>query len=395
MKATTVRFVFPVFVLIALVLWKPHPLAGLADTKEASRVITHILASDFLDSPRRIQVSLPRGYHSSGDHFPLLLVLDGDDYSAYVHGLVDLLCQSGAMPALIVVSVYSPDRWRDFTPTRAGIPGQTTIPTSGKAHTFLYFLKTELIPFLDSRYRTRPFRLLAGHSLSGLFATYAFVQAPNLFSACMVTSPSLWWDGEIVTRKLPMRLTPSPKRTRFLYMAVGGEGPTLEDPCQRFKKEMNRLSMQGVSFLFQKFPGRAHQEMPVWGFPDGLKHIFAGWRPPPDLFSRGLPKVQAHFSALSRRFGITVKIPEPILNRLGYFEMRRHHLDRAIQAFRLNVRLYPGASNVHDSLGDALARAGSLQEAIASYRTALKLAPGNERIRKRIQELVSQKGSGS
>src|SRR3712207_3662198 len=102
------------------------------------------------------------------------------------------------MPEMIVVGISNTDRTRDLTPTRvARLPDNPNagFPTSGGADKFLKFIETELIPMVESKYRTQPYRALAGHSLGGLFAVHTLVTKPELFNSYIAVSPSLQWDN--------------------------------------------------------------------------------------------------------------------------------------------------------------------------------------------------------
>ena len=96
--------------------------------------------------------------------------------------------------------------------------------SSGGADKFLQFIETELMPEVEKRYRTQPFRVLAGHSLGGLFAVHALSTRPGLFNAYVAVSPSLWWDGQsevnrfegfIAKQKAPLKAV--------LFFSVGNE----------------------------------------------------------------------------------------------------------------------------------------------------------------------------
>ena len=65
------------------------------------------------------------------------------------------------------------------------------------------------------------------------------------------------------------------------------------------------------------------------------------------------------------------------LNTLGYFYLRQDDVDTAIELFKLNVAMYPEASNPYDSLGEAYAAAGDTERAIENYKKSLELNPGS------------------
>ncbi|MGH7467302.1 MAG: c-type cytochrome [Longimicrobiales bacterium] len=91
------------------------------------------------------------------------------------------------------------------------------------------------------------------------------------------------------------------------------------------------------------------------------------------------------YAALKARFGGTA-FPEPLLNDVGYAVLRRN-VSVAVRVFRLNVSEYPQASNVYDSLGEALAANGEIAEAIRNYERSLQLDPGNTNAREKLTEL--------
>ena len=68
---------------------------------------------------------------------------------------------------------------------------------------------------------------------------------------------------------------------------------------------------------------------------------------------------------------------ESSLNALGYQLLETNRLTDAIAVFEINADLYPSSVNVHDSLGEAHAKAGHTALALASYRKVLQLDPAN------------------
>jgi hypothetical protein len=120
-------------------------------------------------------------------------------------GFASNLEASGAIPATIVVGLgYGGEashpytgRGRDYTlPLQhPDVHGRNT----GEAPAFCEFLRTELWPHLERPYSVAgpEGRALFGHSLGGLFATWAFTRhepAAPLFTAYVAASPSLHFD---------------------------------------------------------------------------------------------------------------------------------------------------------------------------------------------------------
>jgi hypothetical protein len=98
---------------------------------------------------------------------------------------------------------------------------------NGGADAFLAFMVDTLRPEIAARYPPTDGgeQVLFGHSLGGLFAANALLTRPGAFSAFIVSSPSLWWDGFSIFQKLPAfkdRLQALPLKPR-VFVDVGGK----------------------------------------------------------------------------------------------------------------------------------------------------------------------------
>ena len=78
---------------------------------------------------------------------------------------------------------------------------------------------------------------------------------------------------------------------------------------------------------------------------------------------------------------------ERTLNTLGYQQLQAKHTQEAIALFKLNVEMYPGSSNVYDSLGEAYMAGGERDAAIANYRKSLTLDPDNTNATEMLEKL--------
>src|SRR5690606_11578102 len=120
-----------------------------------------VIHSNILNEDRTYQVFLPESYQWAADRsYPVLYLLDGESNSMHTVGSVSFLSATGEIPELIIVSIISTIRIRDYT--------QTDWPEQwiggGGASNFKSFLSNEFIPKIESDYRSNGFRILSGHS---------------------------------------------------------------------------------------------------------------------------------------------------------------------------------------------------------------------------------------
>ena len=362
-------------------------LAGVAAAGEPITVGEVVkLKSKVMGEERTILVSLPDRYAQTTARYPVLYMTDGDAHLLHTRGTVDFLARNGEMPDVIVVGIVNTDRTRDLTPTRGfrRLPDGTRqeVAGSGGGARFLDFFARELIPYVDANYRTTPYRILAGHSLGGLFTLYAFWERSELFSAHIAASPSLDWDDDLPLRAVEEFLKGKKElpRTVFVTMAdeeAGDPAPTLFD---RLRTVLGGAKPAGFAWDGKLMPEENHGSVVLRSHYWGLRAIFAGWRLP--LEGRGryagtVDDLKAHYAGLATRFGVATMPSEALVNQLGYQHLLGGDGDGAMPFFRYNVELYPAAANVHDSLGEALEKAGRLEEAVASYARAVKNAKAN------------------
>lgn len=79
------------------------------------------------------------------------------------------------------------------------------------------------------------------------------------------------------------------------------------------------------------------------------------------------------------------------LNTLGYQILNLGKTKDAIEIFKLNVEMFPKASNPYDSLGEAYMKEGNKQLALVNYKKSVELNPNNANAIKFINELEGKK----
>ncbi len=342
---------------------------------------TITIRSEILDEERTVLVSPPPGYEQSSERYPVVYLTDGDAHLMHTRGTADFLVRNGLMPPVIIVGVTNTDRTRDLTPTNASLVGRDgalrEFPTSGGASRFLDFFQKELFPYVESHYRTQPYRLLAGHSFGGLFALDALFTRPAMFEAVIAVGPTLRWDDDLPLRQARTFLEERDELNATLVVAMANEEEDDPRPTRldRLEKMLKQSSVEGFEWQVRRMPDETHGSAVLRAHYWGLRRVFAPWQLPADpmtgAFAGSLDDLRAHYEKLSRRYEFTVTPPENTVNQIGYQFLGRDDVDGAIAIFRYNVELHPDSANVHDSLGEALERAGRLPEAFAAYSRAV------------------------
>jgi predicted alpha/beta superfamily hydrolase len=353
-------------------------IAQVAAPPVAQRLVVH---STVLNEDREIWVRMPAAAQGKKESYPVLYVTDAGLNVNEIGSTIDFLADAHFMPPLIVVGIANTDRNRDLTPSHAGVPHSdgtvTPVPTSGGSDKFLDFIQMELMPEIEKRYATYPYRIIAGHSLGGLFAIYALIARPALFNACIATSPSLWWDNYLVVHQAQEFFAKQKEFKKTLFFAIGNEGGDMSIGFDELQKTLGANRPTGFVVKSARSNEEVHRSTELLGHYDGLRTIFTGWQMPldekTDFPIGGLEGVEQHYRTLSDHFGSSVSA-EPAINLLGYALLGRKKIDDALAAFRRDVELYPQSANTYDSLADGLEAAGKLDLAVQNVEKAVEVA---------------------
>jgi uncharacterized protein len=227
--------------------------------------------SAVLGEQRRYSVWLPDGYEASRERYPVLFLLDGPRHFSYVTGMVDYLSRyAEAITPAIVVDIEQQHRGRDMTPT----PDKQNPNDSGGADRFLEFLAKELVPHIQSSYRTKTPLVLWGYSLSGLFAFHALLSKPDLFGAYILASPAIWWDDSLLVRRAAAFFKQRASLNRKMFFAVGAkERQAVQDYFNRMTRILHESTPKGFAATLRRFEGEEHGTICIPATYNGLKEV--------------------------------------------------------------------------------------------------------------------------
>ncbi len=347
------------------------------------------IRSEILNEMRPLLIAKPAGYDQGTDRYPVLYLLDGEDHFAHVAGAVSFLADSDRIPGMLVVGVANTNRSRDLTPPSTDENDLRFNPVNGGADTFLRFLTDELILYVDRSYRTRPYRVLAGHSFGGLFALYTLTRRPEVFRAYIAISPSLNWNHQALIAEADTFFGKTRELDSDIYITAADEDPATRSALRRFCAVLDERTPRGLRWTLRELPDETHVSVPHLSVYFGLDTIFAAWHlaNPLDLYDQGgLEAVRRHFEGASR-FGYDRTTPPFTVSLIVAALAQAGRLEEAGAVLLHDPKSYPPPWNQLDALARAYQKRGDTGQAIRYFKLSLEQNHGNEYARQRLKEL--------
>ena len=130
---------------------------------------------------------------------------------------------------------------------------------SGGGELFLKCLTTEIIPFIDTHYKTTKDRGIYGHSLGGLFCAWCLLNTKGVFNKYSINSPSLWWNKREVLKQAELFINKNETwdiPPTKIFISVGDKEETKYE--EKFSELLEAKAYKNVSVTLQQFPGENH-----------------------------------------------------------------------------------------------------------------------------------------
>ena len=279
---------------------KPQPASMLASE-------LRMMKSKATGQKYRISIALPYAYADKSlksipffdkalTAWPVIYLLDADWMFGMVTDTVRLMAWMGRTTDAIVVGIGYPEersigqtwrqctsgRTRDLTPVSSAVSDThwremlKLDVTSGGGPAFHEFIKQELIPLIDKKYRTDPAkRILAGHSHGGLFTVFAMFQEPRLFSHYIASSPSINFANDNLFDRESAYAKKHKGLPAHLHLSEGDleideKHPDYSD-TDHFATILENRKYKGFSLTKQVFPDSNHVEVIAPALHEGLK----------------------------------------------------------------------------------------------------------------------------
>ena len=238
--------------------------------------------SRVLEQDRQVYIHVPtRDSSALNEPLPVLYLLDGENHFHIVSAYIEYLSRWQVIPPILVVGIISVDRVKDLTPVKSlmNFDGKTDsgYKASGGNEPFFDFLQQELMPYIETRYKTSAFKILAGHSFGGLTAINCMLTRPDMFNAYIAISPSLWFGNRYVLKSAEQKLPKLSLREKTLFFSAGNEDGSFQDDLLKFGKLVEKDSMKTFRHQYKYYPAEDHMTEPIPAYYDALRFVFRDW----------------------------------------------------------------------------------------------------------------------
>lgn len=238
----------------------------------SSQVIYEEFNSLKLGESRQLKIQLPRNYDINTEKvYPIVIVLDGDYLFEPVAGNVDYFSYWEDMPESIVIGIMQGDSRYDD----CAYDDSNFFPVD-KGSDFFEFIGLELVPYLDTNYRTAKFLIAVGHDFTANFINYFLFKDPPLFNGYINLSPDL---APSLDLSIPDRI-PNIESKIFYYLATGTDDvKALREVSENLNNSLKGLKSDNFDYSYDNFNEATHYSLVGRGIPNAIEKIFSVYRP--------------------------------------------------------------------------------------------------------------------
>ena len=325
------------------------------------------IESKILNQTRLLFVYLPNNYYSDTTlRYPVHYVTDAPATSNLYFELTRLHSLGNYIPKCIVVGLSSDNR-------------ETLLHPDREAHNYLEFLEKEVIPFIETKYRTENFRAIAGHSMGAAFTFYTFLKKPELFDAYIAGSPGpLETIIKIANEKENFNNLIDNK---FFFSSIGSKETESLDGYNRLTELFSRNKTEKLDLHTGINIGENHISNISVNYQSGITQLYHDWQfiLPSSLEKPAHELLRDHHCNLKNRLGYEPIMGEwevffPIMDQLA----KRGDFKNAIGIINYCIELYPNSDQAYAFLAMAHFDIGDIEKGTKYLEKALELNPDNQ-----------------
>tara|TARA_R110000868_G_scaffold152815_3_gene378071 strand:+ start:1430 stop:2578 length:1149 start_codon:yes stop_codon:yes gene_type:complete len=342
-----------------------------------SQKTTEPFKSNTLGETRQITISLPASYEQNPTKkYPLLILLDGEYLFDPFNGALNYGGYWDDLPETIIVGINqnrNNERIADsnFDQTN-GLPAK-------KGASFFEFIGGELLPYIEKKYRTAPFRIIAGHDTTAGFLNFFLYKDNPLFNAYISLSPELAPEME---NRIPEKLS-NLKQPVFYYLSsASGDIRQLKEPIKRLDDNMKKVSNTSINYKYDEFNNASHYSLVLFSIPSALYQIFDAYKPiSSSEFSEKIVVLQAgyvdylinKYDVISKKLGLKIPVRLNDFKAIEAAILRNKAYNELDKLAEIADKNYPKSMLASYELGLMYEKQGDAKRASQKYQHASQL----------------------
>ncbi len=337
------------------------------------------IVSKKLDKTRNLIISLPPSYKKdSKKSYPLLVLLDGDYLFDAFYGALSYGNYWDDLPEVIIVGVVQ--NQNNERQTDCSVDALTGLPdeSGGK---FYEFIGSELVSYMQQKYRVAPFKIIAGHDFTAGFLNFYLYKDDPVFNAYISLSPELPLEMENL---LPGRLATFKQNIFYYVSSADGDIKKMKDKIKIFDENVKTAKNASLNYQFDEIKGATHYSLVLHSIPDALYQFFASYQPITtiEFQEKILPLTSGYVNYLTSKYDAMQKT-------LGFKMNIRYNDFKAIEAAilknkaygefeklsQLSHKMYPKTMLGDYHLAMFYEKTGDLKRASKTYQNAFQYEP--------------------
>lgn len=282
------------------------------DNSKITIGVNHIIESPNLNEKRTIQVYTPDGYLESGQNYPVLYILDGQQYFLSGVGIQKALRRPRAIPKMIVVGItdIESSRWEWF---------------GDEKEKFSSFLIDEVIPFIDSKYNTTNERIIFGWEGAAYYVSELLLKHSEIFDGVILS------NGGYAPKELVKNF--STTNANYLYMANSKKDIYNISYTEEFHEILKEHSPKKLIWKYDLYNDEIHESLAHLALYKGLKFYYHNYNSltfesiEQYIDSGGMDYLTTYFKERAKRFGGNESIDNSTKNGLIWLAWNRDNFD--------------------------------------------------------------------
>lgn len=315
-----------------------------------------------------VKVSLPRDYKDNVDkHYPVFITTAGGSRIDSVIAQVKWLSHVNFAPIPQVIIMTIPDIKYEKKDKFTSAAGQESTVLAS-------VLAGEVLPYIDSTYRTSGYRMIEGFSSFGNFPLYMLRHHSDLINAFFIFSPALGLDKSGLVDSLADDWQLSAKRQHYVFLSLGSfveNRPLFEQA----KRSLNKLAKsQQLQLEFADYSKDNYLSAPNIGLIKASQSAFSDLQPDYQMFhEQGELALTQYFQQLNIKYNENIEITNKLVD-LAFSYAEHEKFTQAIAVMKRVVAKKPNNTLLNLRLAQVQIKANHHEEAKLSLTKAYELA---------------------